>query len=267
MFRAMKLQFAQIWHEHRRFLVAVGCGMTVFLALNSGASRYIRSADQTFREASQKGKQSRMLKNELKPYAEVAARLQLYEDFESRLRKEIELAQDLRRLDRKALLVQLTEKTEEVWAEARTIANQRGVALPEPLSEQDYGYETTDGHQEFIRYHSYLGVTRRALLALLNGGMRSVGPLELVFEELEPIHGDPSAALLTQTVHVEVSGNYQAFVSVLESVQEPGGVLRAKLLNVERPEDSDVLLNGEIEFSNLRLIELAGDTPRVRFEK
>ena len=241
-----------LWEQHKRFLMVAGAGLAVFLVLNSLVSSYVASADHLLEEASRLAGEAGQLKQDLKgQYWEIKGRLAAYEQYEERLRKDLSMPpeQALQKLDKRALLVQFNEATESVWRVALEFANQRGVELPERLSaEEDFGYEITDGPEEFKRYYDYLAITRQSLVALLKAGMREIRRPELIPEDLQPIRNNGGEAfMMLRAVRFGCVGAYGAYVRLLKSVQKPGDFLQVQILSLSPVKNSDDgLLKGEL---------------------
>ncbi len=262
-------QFKRIWEQNKRFLIITGAGLSVFLMLNSLVSSYVARADKLLQGASQFGEQARRLKQELKgQYWEIKGRLTDYERYEEQLQKDLSLPPEsaLRKLDKRALLVQFNEATEAVWEDALAIANARSVELPERLSaEDDFGYETTDGPAELARYYDYLAVTRHGLMALLESGMREIFRPELIPEEMQPIPDNAGeASMMLRVVRFGCVGPYDAYSRLLGSVQEAGRFLQVQVLSLVPVKGSNEgLLKAELLFAGLRLIRSSGDVTEL----
>ena len=260
--------FKRIWEQNKRFLMITGAGLSVFLMLNSLVSSYVARADKLLQGASRDAEQARRLKQELKgQYWEIKGRLGDYERYEEQLQKDLSLPPEsaLRKLDKRALLVQFNEATEAVWEDALAIANARSVELPERLSaEDDFGYETSDGPAELARYYDYLAVTRHGLMALLESGMREIFRPELIAEEMQPIPDNAGeASMMLRVVRFGCVGPYDAYSRLLGSVQEAGRFLQVQVLSLTPVKGSnESLLKAELLFAGLRLIRSSGERER-----
>ncbi len=260
--------FKRIWEQNKRFLMITGAGLSVFLMLNSLVSSYVARADKLLQGASQDAEQARRLKQELKgQYWEIKDRLADYERYEEQLQMDLSLPPEsaLRKLDKRALLVQFNEATEAVWEDALAIANARSVELPERLSaEDDFGYETSDGPAELARYYDYLAVTRHGLMALLESGMREIFRPELIAEEMQPIPDNAGeASMMLRVVRFGCVGPYDAYSRLLGSVQEAGRFLQVQVLSLTPVKGSnESLLKAELLFAGLRLIRSSGERER-----
>ena len=261
--------FKRIWEQNKRFLIITGAGLSVFLVLNSFVSSYVARADHLLQRASQFAEEARRLKHELKgQYWELKGRLTDYDRYEEQLQKDLSLPPEsaLRKLDRRALLVQFNEATEAVWGDALKLANARSVELPERLSaEEDFGYEATDGPEELERYYDYLGVTRHGLMSLLESGMKEIFRPELITEDVQPISDNAGeASMMLRVVRFGCVGPYDAYSRLLGSVQEAGRFLQVQVLSLAPVKgSSDGFLKGELLFAGLRLIRSSGDVTEL----
>ena len=165
--------------------------MAIFMTLNSLVSAYIGRAASLLEGANDFAEKSRKLKEELKgQYHETKERIEEYEKFETAVRRDLELPEirQAKNLDKNSMLVQFNQATEDVWGELRTIANRRGVELPDRLKLRDFGHEPTDGPTEFRRYYDYLAIVRRSLIATLEAGVAEIQRIELVPGDLLVLH-------------------------------------------------------------------------------
>ncbi|MCH2374258.1 MAG: hypothetical protein MK538_08730 [Planctomycetes bacterium] len=254
---AQEPSLVNYFQRNRRFLLIVGAGLAIFMTLNSLVSAYIGRAASLLEGANDFAEKSRKLKEELKgQYHETKERIEEYEKFETALRRDLELPEirQAKNLDKNSMLVQFNQATEDVWGELRTIANRRGVELPDRLKLRDFGHEPTDGPTEFRRYYDYLAIVRRSLIATLESGVAEIQRIELVPGDLLTVPGDDDSRVLVRSVRFRVIGGFESFVDVLTSVQTSGDFLQVQVERLgvnERSDDGS--LRGDLRFSGLRL--------------
>jgi len=255
--------FIRIWTQNRKFLLAAGSGLAVFLILNYVVNSTRGNLDGPggfLAKAAALEQQIRALHRELsQSYWEQKTRLEAYEKQELQLRSEIELPpeEEIDKFDEKAPLLQFSQAIDRTWARAREKANQAHVMLPEKLGPQDFGVDRQDGKREYERYYGYLAVVRRALSLLVESGLTEIGRPELVPEQiLGIVPGNANAACSLRGVKVQVAGTFDAYLRVLEGAQAPKSFLQVRILGLARPARGDEkALKGELEFVSIRFLE------------
>jgi len=258
--------FQRIWTQNKRFILVAGAGLAVFLILNSFLGAFVGRVEGPkglLAEASKLEKDVRSLHKELnRNYWEEKARLESYEKHESDLASELQLPREkeVEKLDSAAPLVQFNQAIDRAWGQALEKANRASVAIPEKLGPEAFGVAKDDGPQEYELYYSYLGVVRRALMALIDAGISEIGRPELVPpEELPVVAGSEDFFCVYRGVRFKVSGAYESFLRLLKSVQEPRSFLQVRILSLGSKGGGDERsVKGELEFVGFQIA--AGST-------
>ena len=254
--------FTRIWGEHKKFILLVGSGLALFLILNSCMSGYIAGVEGSkglLAQCVKMDRDVRDLQRAVSGYWSEKARLETYERQEAALRAEIELPmeEEFQKFDEASPIIQLNQAIDRAWGQALERANLAGVAIPDKLGPTEFQVGTNDGKAEYENVYRYLGVVRRALLALIESGMTDIGRPDLSqFDELPvlPDKGDPVCQF--RGVRFAVSGPYEAFLRLLQRVQAPQGFLQVRLVDLRAKGQGDERsVKGVVEFVGIRLAE------------
>jgi hypothetical protein len=258
----------RIWEQNKNFLLVAGSGFALFLILNSCVGSYVRRPEAPgglYAQASKLEKDIRRLEKEVSSHAEVKALLAAYEEEEAALRAEIEPApeKEVATFDEVNAFRQFDQAIDRVWAEALELANRANVALPEKPGIQDFGVRREDRKSEYEDHYAYLGILRRAVGALIDSGMVEIGRPELLDPDYLPVAEIDGATLcLFRAVRFQVSGPYESFVRVFQTVQSPKDFIQVRLGTLApKAKDQDQVLKGQLDFVGIWLV------PRESVEK
>jgi len=252
----------KLWELNKRFLLITGSGLAVFLILNGfvgGCLDSVEGPKGLLTKSGELEREVRALHKYLYRYHEEKARLADYERHETALRGELELPAEpeLARFDEGSALNQFNQAIDKTWGEAQDKANRANVPLPDKLGPQDFLIERKHGKKEYEGHYAYLGVVRRALVALIDAGMVEISRPDLIEEEMLPVVADDdSVSCLFRGVRFKVTGPYESFLRVLKALQAPQAFLQVNVRSLAaKSPGEERLLKGELEFTALRLVE------------
>jgi len=254
-----------LWFENKRFLLAVGGALAVLLFAGSFTAGYFEEAEATRSRSREAYRGNIALAKDLEHrYWIEEARAGDYEKQEAELRKMLAMPaiEELPGGSEDQLRVKFDQAIAGVWQSVQQDANRAGIRLPPAISSQDdFGVGAEDGPREYRVYHSYLGIVRLSLEALIAAGVREIERPEVLSPEAFAVAENVGESVCTfHGVAIGVTGSWDSLLSVLTLAQKPGSFLQVRLRNVRATGSrgaDERQLRGEIQFYGVALAEVS----------
>ena len=257
------MNLKDFWLDNKKFLLAVGAALVVFLAIRDFAVGFMEDADRMRNSSRSERRELIALHKDLRnSYWVEQAKVEQYGKQETNLKKALCMAEvdGLDGGNEDQLRVKFDQAISRVWQAVQQDANRAGIRLPPPISSQDdFVVGSEDGVREYRVYYSYLRVVQLALEALVKARVTEIEQPEVIPPESLPVADhDGEIVCVYHGVQIGVRGSYASILKVIELVQVDGSFLQARLRNLRAigsRESEERLLRGEIEFHGIALVE------------
>ncbi len=270
------MSFKNLWLDNKEFLMKSGVGVVAFSLLYFFISGWDAEAHDKISKARTLQQRVVQLHRDLRDsYWLEQGKVEAYEAHEAALRKRLclpdaqEVGDDA---DLNTLQIRFQKALADAWARVRQDANRVGIALPEQIDVADFGIDEEAGIDAYRAYYSYLSVIRRVLQVLVAAEVAEFGTPEPENPEWLEIADNDGVYCLQRPVMVSVTGTYESFQVLLESVQnlkpDAGACdflqVRIRQLRSSKRQSTEEqsLLDAELEFVGFTLTKSGEPTKR-----
>lgn len=261
------------WFENRRFLLAGGGGLVVFLICQIFiVPSFLAAARRNEAKCIEKHREILRLHAEVKErYWDQLNRQAAYEQHEKAIAKDVCLRQQEIKEEGGdgTLMVQLDEAIDEAWSAMREEARRQEIPLPPKLTATgDFDVRPDDDAEAYQEYYADLEIVRRSLEILVKAGVAQIGKPLLEEPESYRVLENDGVHCLYRGARYQVTGSYESFTRILEAAQEPGSFLQVRVRRLQPASSGDKnMVTAQLEFVRFRFVEVESDADRASSSK